>query len=77
MDELIEILESIDGVLTERHATTQMTLTIGIQLVRSAFAQIANDNPGADMITLADSISETLNGSLRHSILYPLEIPEA
>ena len=70
-DRLFRIIEQIDDVLTENHADTHGVLTVGLQLVKSAFVQITEDNTRVDMITLADSITDTLNKSLRHVILYP------
>ena len=70
-ERLFRIIEQIDDVLTENKADTHGVLTAGVQLIRSAFAQIAYDNPNTDLITLANSITETLNNSLKHIILYP------
>ena len=75
--ELIELLTRIDEVLHESHADTQVVLTAGIQLIKASFVQIARDNPQADMMSLADSITETLNRSMKHLVLYPQKIAEA
>ena len=70
-ERLFKIISQIDDVLTENHADVHGVLTAGVQLVKSAFAQLAYDNPNADLINIADSITETLNRSLKHIILYP------
>ena len=70
MDEkiLFRVIEQIDEVLTKNHVSTHMVLTVGFQLIKSAFTQVVSDSPTADMITLADSITETLNKSLKQTI---------
>ena len=77
MDRMFDLVSKIDDVLTESHASTGDVMTVGVQLIKSAFAQIAEDNAGAELIALADSISDTLNRSLRHITLYPQETAEA
>ena len=75
--DLYVLLDKIDDVLDESKADTQMVLLAGVQIIKSAFSQIAEDNPQADMITCADNLTQTLNKSLRHIVKHPKKDIEA
>lgn len=78
MDErMLDILMKIDNVLSDCHATTQETLVVGVQVIKAAFSQIAEDNPKADMTSLADSITETLNNSIKGMAIHRQPMAEA
>ena len=75
--ELYVLLDKIDDVLEESHADTQTVLLAGVQIIKSAFSQIVEDNPQADMESFADNLAQTLNKSLRHIVKHPNKELEA
>lgn len=76
-EKLRNILFAFDDILTKEKATTQMTLSAGIMVIRAAFGQIADDNPHADNEALAEGICETLKKSLLFSIKHTQQVFEA
>lgn len=76
-NQLISLLSKVEVLLKENHASTQDTLVAGVQLIKTAFSQMAEDNPQADMVTLADTISDTLCKSLKQTLLFHTVVAEA
>ena len=75
--ELINMLQKIDVVLTECHADTSAVISAGLQLIKSSFAQIAQDSKKANMDKLADMLTSDLNKSLKNIVHFPRPVAEA
>ena len=69
--QLTLLMADIDEVLSQHKASVEDVMAAGIQMIYSAFGQVVDENPTADLEELARMIANTLHLQLRQRISSP------